>query len=54
MPRLADPRQAVHDVFDHHRSDLDAHVAIALEVGARRVIDLCRGTDSLAVVARDA
>ncbi|MFJ9389238.1 class I SAM-dependent DNA methyltransferase [Nocardioides sp. NPDC101246] len=47
---FADPRQAVlYDVFDDDRSDLDAYVAIAREIGARRVIDLGCGTGSLAV-----
>jgi hypothetical protein len=36
---FADPRQAVlYDVFDGDRSDLAAYVAIAREVGARRVV----------------
>lgn len=47
---FADPRQAVlYDVFDDDRSDLDAYVAIAREVGAHRIIDLGCGTGSLAV-----
>lgn len=47
---FADPRQAVlYDVFDDDRSDLDAYVAIAKELGARRVIDVGCGTGSLAV-----
>ncbi|SDJ81835.1 Methyltransferase domain-containing protein [Nocardioides sp. YR527] len=47
---FTDPRQAVlYDVFDDDRSDLDAYVAIAREVGARRIIDLGCGTGSLAV-----
>lgn len=48
---FADPRLAVlYDVFDDDRSDLDAYVAIAREVGARQVIDLGCGTGSLAVL----
>jgi SAM-dependent methyltransferase len=47
---FADPRQAVlYDAFDDDRSDLDAYVAIAREVGARRIIDIGCGTGSLAV-----
>jgi len=47
---FADPRQAVlYDVFNNDRSDLDAYVRIADEVGARRVVDLGCGTGSLAV-----
>ncbi|MFD7074314.1 class I SAM-dependent methyltransferase [Nocardioides sp. NPDC059952] len=47
---FADARQAVlYDVFDDDRSDLDAYVAIAREIGARRIIDLGCGTGSLAV-----
>ena len=47
---FADPRQAVlYDVFDDDRSDLDAYVAIAGELGARHVIDIGCGTGSLAV-----
>lgn len=47
---FADPRQAVlYDVFDDDRSDLDAYVAIAREVGARRAVDVGCGTGSLAI-----
>lgn len=47
---FADPRQAVlYDAFDGDRSDLDAYIAIAEEVGAQRVIDVGCGTGSLAV-----
>lgn len=47
---FADPRQAVlYDVLDDDRSDLDAYVAIAGELGARHVIDIGCGTGSLAV-----
>ncbi len=48
---FADPRQAVlYDVFDDDRSDLEVYVAIAREVGARRVVDIGCGTGSLAVL----
>jgi SAM-dependent methyltransferase len=47
---FSDPRQAVlYDVFNNDRSDLDAYVTIADEVGAHRVVDLGCGTGSLAV-----
>jgi len=47
---FADPRQAIlYDVFDDDRSDLDAYVAIAEDVGARHVVDVGCGTGSLAV-----
>ena len=47
---FADPRQAVlYDVFDDDRSDLEVYVAIARELGARRVVDIGCGTGSLAV-----
>jgi SAM-dependent methyltransferase len=46
---FADPRQAaLYDFFDGDRSDLDAYVAIAEEVGARRVLDVGCGTGCLA------
>jgi ubiquinone/menaquinone biosynthesis C-methylase UbiE len=49
-PAFADPRlAAVYDVLDADRSDLDAYVAIAEEVAARRVVDIGCGTGSLAV-----
>jgi len=49
-PAFADPRLAVlYDALDDDRSDLDAYVAIAEEVGASRVIDIGCGTGSLAV-----
>ncbi|MEV8509625.1 class I SAM-dependent methyltransferase [Actinoplanes sp. NPDC051475] len=48
---FADPRlAAVYDVFDGDRGDLPAYLAIADEVGARRVVDVGCGTGSLAVV----
>ncbi len=47
---FADPRQAVlSDVFNDDRSDLDAYVSIAEEVGAHRVVDVGCGTGALAV-----
>lgn len=48
---FADPRQAVlYDSFDDpDRPDLDAYVAIAAEVGARRVVDVGCGTGNLAI-----
>jgi SAM-dependent methyltransferase len=49
-PRLA----AVYDAFDADRSDLDAYLAIARELGARRVLDVGCGTGTFAVlVARE-
>lgn len=44
-PRLA----ALYDVFDADRSDLDVYLAIARELGARRVVDVGCGTGSFAV-----
>jgi SAM-dependent methyltransferase len=44
-PRLA----ALYDVFDDDRTDLDLYAGIAVEVGARRVLDLGCGTGTLAV-----
>jgi SAM-dependent methyltransferase len=48
---FADPRQAVlYDTFNgDDRPDLDAYLAIAGEVGARRVIDIGCGTGVLAI-----
>jgi 2-polyprenyl-3-methyl-5-hydroxy-6-metoxy-1,4-benzoquinol methylase len=47
---FSDPRQAVlYDVFNNDRSDLEAYVRIAEEVGAHRVVDVGCGTGSLAV-----
>jgi SAM-dependent methyltransferase len=47
---FADPRQAVlYDVFNNDRSDLEAYLMIAAEVGAHRVIDVGCGTGSLAI-----
>jgi len=49
-PAFADPRLAVlYDVLDADRSDLDAYMAIADEVGASSVIDIGCGTGALAV-----
>lgn len=45
-PRLA----AVYDAFDADRSDLDAYLAIAREVGAPRVLDVGCGTGTFAVL----
>ena len=48
---FADPRQAVlYDDLDPDRSDLDAYVAIADEVGARTVADIGCGTGTLALM----
>lgn len=44
-PRLA----AVYDALDPDRGDLDAYVALARELGARRVLDVGCGTGTLAV-----
>lgn len=47
---FADPALAVlYDALNGDRNDLDAYVAIAQEVGARRVIDVGCGTGALAV-----
>jgi SAM-dependent methyltransferase len=46
----ADPRRAVlYDVLDDDRSDLDAYVAIAEQLGAKDVLDIGCGTGSLAL-----
>ena len=45
-PRLA----AVYDAFDSDRSDLDVYLAIARELGVRRVLDLGCGTGTFAVL----
>lgn len=50
-PAFADPRLAeLYDVFDDDRSDLDAYVAIAGELGARTVVDVGCGTGCLALL----
>ena len=47
---FGDPRLArVYDAFDGPRDDLPAYVAIADELGARRVLDVGCGTGSLAI-----
>jgi hypothetical protein len=45
-PRLA----AIYDALDPDRSDLDTYVAIAEELGARRVLDLGCGTGTFAIL----
>lgn len=53
MPDRAfdDPRLAsLYDVFDADRSDLDAYLAIARELGARRVLDVGCGTGTFALL----
>jgi SAM-dependent methyltransferase len=47
---FAEPRLAlIYDAFDGARGDLDAYLAIADEVGARRVLDVGCGTGCLAL-----
>ena len=53
MPDLAfeDPRlAALYDAFDADRSDLDVYLAIARELGARRVLDVGCGTGTFAIL----
>jgi SAM-dependent methyltransferase len=45
-PRLA----AIYDALDPDRSDLDAYLAIADELGARRVLDIGCGTGTFALL----
>lgn len=53
-PVFADPHLAgVYDRVDDDRSDLAAYVALAEELGARRVVDVGCGTGSLAVLLAD-
>jgi SAM-dependent methyltransferase len=48
-PRLA----AIYDVFEGDRSDLDPYLAVAVELGARTVVDIGCGTGVLALRLAD-
>lgn len=50
-PVFADPRLApLYDLLDADRGDLDAYVALSVELGARTVLDVGCGTGCLAVL----